>query len=184
MPEEKEEAITFEYIRKIQRKEQYESKLSEIPDDFYDKAKRYLDQKRRLAEKKKDKMAERELTNIQNLLEDIYNRRETKILQQSVFAARTGIPVQNLNKIEEKFFKQLVDLLKYQREKTLNILRKKTKGTKKKPKLKKVEFKEDIPEFVGSDLKKYGPFKPGDKAEIPAGNAELMIKSGNAKEVE
>ena len=42
MPEEQ-EAITYEYIRKIQRVEQHEPKLSKIPDDFYDKAKKFED---------------------------------------------------------------------------------------------------------------------------------------------
>ncbi|MBL7170246.1 MAG: DNA replication complex GINS family protein [Candidatus Aenigmarchaeota archaeon] len=183
MPEEQ-EAITFEYIRKIQRAEQHEPKLSKIPSDFYEKAKKYLDQKKKLAKKKSDRSSELELTNIQRLLEDIYNRRETKILQQAVFATRTGIPVQNLTKSEEKLFRQLADSLKFQRQKTLNIFTKKTKEKEEKTKLKKVKFTEDIPEFMGSDLKKYGPFKSGEEGKIPFENAELMIKTGNAEQVE
>jgi len=184
MPEEKEEAITFEYIRKIQRKEKYEAKLTQIPDDFYKKAKEYLNRKMNLAKKKNDETTKRELSNIQSILEDIYNRRETKILEKAVFSVRTGVPPQNLNKVEKKFFDQLTELLKYQRENTLNMLTKKTKGSKDKVKLKKVKFTQDIPEFVGSDMKKYGPFKSGEEGKIPSENAKLMIKSENAEKVE
>jgi len=183
MPENQQEAITYEYIRKIQREEQHDVKLSKISDDFYKKAKKYLEQKRKLTKKKTDRSSQLEVENIQRVLEDVFNRRETKILQKAVFSTRTGIPVQNLIKIEEKFFRQLVELLKYQREKTLNILTKKTKE-KEEAKLQKLKFTQDIPEFVGSDLKKYGPFKSDEEGEIPLENAELMIKTGNAKKVE
>ncbi len=124
-----------------------------------------------------------ELINTERVLEDVYNRRETKILDKAVLAIRTGIPVQNLSKDEEKFFKQLVELLRFHREKTLNILTKKTKE-KEEPKLEKLKFTQDIPEFVGSDLKRYGPFKLGEEGEIPLENAELMVKTGNAQKVE
>lgn len=185
MPEEQkqEEAITYEYIRKIQREEQFEAKLCKVPDDFYENAKKYLEQKRKLSQKKEDRSGEIEIQNTKRILEDIFNRRETKILNQAVFATRTGIPVQNLTKLEEKFFRQLVELLKFQREKTLNIFNKKTKE-KEEEKLQKIKFTQDIPEFMGSDLKKYGPFKSGEEVEIPIENAELMVKSEIAKMVE
>ncbi len=184
MPEDnQQEAITYEYIRKIQREEQNDVKLSKISDDFYDKCNNYLEQKSILTKKKSDRSSELEVENIQRVLEDIFNRRETKILQQAVFVTRTGIPVLNLIKIEEKFFKQLVELLKYQREKTLNILTKKTKE-KKETKLQKLKFTQDIPAFMGPDLKKYGPFKVGEEVKIPSENAELMVKSEIAKMVE
>ena len=163
--------------------EQHEVKLSKIPQDFYEKAKKYLDQKKKISKKKPDRSNKLEVENIQRILEDVFNRRETKILQQAVFATRTGIPVQNLSKTEEKFFRQLVELLKYQRQKTLNILTKKIKEKKEKVRLQKLKFTKDIPEFMGSDLKKYGPFKTEEEGEIPEENAELMIKSGNAKKV-
>ena len=183
MPEDnQQEAITYEYIRKIQREEQNDVKLSKIPDDFYKKVKKYLDQKVKLSNKKRDRSSELEVENIQRVLEDVFNRRETKTLQQAVFATRTGIPVQNLTKNEEKFFRQLVELLKFQRSNTLNILTKKTKE-KEETKLQKIIFIQDIPEFMGSDLKKYGPFKIGEEGEIPSENAELMVKSEIAKMV-
>ena len=183
MPEDnQQEAITYEYIRKIQREEQNDVKLSKIPDDFYKKVKKYLDQKVKLSNKKRDRSSELEVENIQRVLEDVFNRRETKTLQQAVFATRTGIPVQNLTKNEEKFFRQLVELLKFHRSNTLNILIKKTKE-KEETKLQKLKFIQDIPEFMGSDLKKYGPFKTGEEGEIPSENAELMVKSEIAKMV-
>jgi DNA replication initiation complex subunit (GINS family) len=172
-----EEPITFEFIRKIQREELKEPKLSKIPEDFYEKAKAYLEEKRKLSEKQKDRNASLEVKNAEGLLEDIFNRRETKIMHQAIITTRTDIPPQNLLKQEEEFFETIVNALKGQREMVLNTLFKKTKEEK----FETLKFTEEIPEFVGVDLKKYGPFKEGDEAKIPKENAELFKKVGKAK---
>ena len=44
-----------------------------------------------------------------------------------------------------------------------------------------VTFKEDVEEFVGLDLKKYGPFKKGDTGKLPKENAELFVEKNIAK---
>jgi len=173
------EPITFEFIRKVQREEQREAKLSKIPEDFYDKAKAYLEEKRKISERQKDRNVSIELKNAERLLEDVYNRRETKILNHAIITTRTDIPPQNLLEQEKEFFEGIVNMLKNQRGMVLNILFKKTKEEK----FETLKFTEDIPEFVGINLKKYGPFKEGDVARIPKENAQLLKKVGKAKEM-
>jgi len=173
-----EEPITFEFIRKIQREEMTEPKLSKIPEDFYQKARDYLEQKKSIAEKKNDKLESLEVKNVERLLEDIFNRRETKMLNNAIITVRTDIPPQNLIEDEKEFFESAVNMMRTQRERVLNLLFKKTKENKD---FEKIEFNEDIEEFVGIDLKKYGPFKKGDAADIPTENAKLLIKMKKAK---
>jgi DNA replication factor GINS len=168
-----EEPITFEFIRKIQREEQREPKLTKIPEDFYQKAKAYLEEKRKLSEKKKDKLTSIEVRNVERLLEDIYNRRETKLINHAIITVRTGVPPQNLVEEEKNFFEGIVNILKSQRERVLNKLLKKTKEED----FETVEFTDDVEEFVGVDLKSYGPFKKGEKARIPKENAQLLRKA-------
>ncbi len=174
-----EEPITFEFIRRTHREEQREPKLSKIPEDFYHKARVYLEEKRRLSEKRKDKLTSIELKNIERLLEDIFNRRETKILNHAIITTRTDIPPQNLIEDEKEFFESTVNMLRTQRERVLNTLLKKTKEEY----FETIKFIEDVEEFVGIDLKKYGPFKKGDKAKIPKENAQLLKKAKKAKKV-
>jgi DNA replication factor GINS len=176
-----EEPITFEFIRKIQREEISEPRLAQIPEDFYQKARDYLEQKRSIAEKKNDKLESLEVKNVERLLEDIFNRRETKMLNNAIITVRTGIPPQNLIEDEKEFFESSVNMMKSQRERVLNLLFKKTKEIKE---FERVEFNDDIEEFVGIDLKKYGPFKKGDVGEIPIENAKLLIKMKKAKRSE
>jgi DNA replication initiation complex subunit (GINS family) len=175
-----EEPITFEFIRRIQREETTEPKLSQIPEDFYQKARDYLEQKRKITEKKNDKLESLEVKNVERLLEDIFNRRETKMINNAIITVRTGIPPQNLIKDEKEFFESAVNMMKTQRERVLNLLFKKTKEIKE---FEKIEFNEDVEEFVGIDLKKYGPFKKGNVVDIPIENAKLLIKMKKAKKL-
>jgi DNA replication initiation complex subunit (GINS family) len=43
-----------------------------------------------------------------------------------------------------------------------------------------VRFRKPLGEVMGFDLKRYGPFRVHDVARIPAGNAEILISSGDA----
>jgi DNA replication factor GINS len=171
-----EEPITFEFIRKTHREEQKESKLSKIPENFYIKAKEYLEQKRKLSAKQKNRMSSLEVKNVERLLEDIYNRRETKITNHAIMTARIDIAPENLIEEEKKLFEIIVDSLKKQRERILNSILKKSKES-----FETVTFKEDVEEFMGINLKKYGPYKKGDKAKIPKENADLLIRAGKAQ---
>ncbi|MFQ6096039.1 MAG: hypothetical protein ACE5NN_07835, partial [Candidatus Bathyarchaeia archaeon] len=57
--------------------------------------------------------------------------------------------------------------------------------TKAKEKIRPVEYVEvrflkEVPVIVGSDMKTYGPFKPGDISRLPKQNAEILVKQGAA----
>lgn len=44
----------------------------------------------------------------------------------------------------------------------------------------RISVKSRLPEFMGPDMNKYGPFNPGDNAEIPKEIAAMLVQSGNA----
>jgi len=172
-----EETITFELIRKIQREEQRLPKLTELPNSFYKNVNSYLQRKKKLAESKTDRKVTLEVKNVERLIEDVFNRRERKILNQSLISARTKIPPENLTKEEKEFFDKLVNFIKERRKATLNQIM-----TEEKEELVSlIVFKEDVPQFVGSDLKAYGPFKKGDIAKLPEENIKVLIERGVAE---
>lgn len=171
------EAISFEVIRKIQREERDSPKLSKLPKDFYQQAESYLKQKRK--RKKQDLSSAVEIRNIQKLLEDIYNRRERKILNHALIATRTDIPPENLMSDEAILFDNIIEKLKARRKKVLNTFSENVKENKED--LVEVVFKEDIERFVGSDMKNYGPFKKGDRAKLPKNNVDVLKNRGAVK---
>ncbi len=169
-----EEMITFELIRKIQRDEQNNPKLTKLPENFYEKVNAYLQQKRKTDERRSGL----ELKNIERLVEDIFNRRERKILNLVLISARTEIPPENLIDEEKQLFESVVNLIKERRENTLNKL---LEGKKEEMEAM-IVFREEVPQFVGSDMNSYGPFKKGDIAKLPQENMKIMIEQGVAEE--
>lgn len=169
-----EETITFELIRKIQREEQRVPKLTKIPPGFYESVKSYLDRKRNVTNRR----LALETKNIERLVEDIFNRRERKIFNLALIAARTNIPPENLTEEESVFFEQIVSAVKNRREQMLDPL------LMKEPveQTGLVIFKEEVPAFVGSDMRNYGPFNKGDIAKLPDENKKVLLKKGAAQE--
>jgi DNA replication factor GINS len=174
-----EETITFELIRKIQREEERTPKLSRLPENFYQNVKNYLQQKRKILEKMEDRKASIELKNIERLIEDIFNRRERKIVIQAINSARIGLNVENLTEEEKEFFNRVAEIIKSRREK---ILKEVIEKVEEKESVGMVVFKENVPEFVGADLKTYGPFEKGDIAKLPEENAKILVERGLAEE--
>ena len=174
-----EETITFEMIRKIQREEQNVSKLTKLPEGFYRNVNSYLQQKKMVV--KGTGSGATELKSIEMLVEDIFNRRERKILNMVLIAVRTRIPPENLTEEEKKFFEKMVDVVRERRKDGLAALMEEQRE-EPEVKLTAVVFKGDVEEFVGSDLKTYGPFKEGDTAGLPSENANLLIEKGIVSE--
>jgi DNA replication initiation complex subunit (GINS family) len=169
-----EEAITFELIRRIQREEQRTQKLTKLPAGFYDNVQQYLEAKRKM----KNRKTALELKNAERLVEDIFNRRERKVLNNVLIAARTGIRAENMTDEEKEFFNSVLSVVKGRR----SLLPSLKEREKEEDRQSLIIFKEDVPEFVAVDEKSYGPFKKGDIAKLPGENMQLMIKQGVAEE--
>ncbi len=176
MADDQTETITFELIRKIQMDEQKTPKLSKLPEKFYHDVRSYLDMKRSASNRR----IALESENVERLVEDIFNRRERKIFNLSLIAARTGIPPENLTMEEKVFFDSIVSTLKERRAMIIDKILQ--KGGQKREVETLVIFNENVPEFVGSDMKNYGPFKKGDICKLPEENMKIMIEQGVAKE--
>ncbi len=174
MPEE-EGMITFELIRRIQREEQTSLKLSKLPKGFHGNVNSYLDSKKNVNNRK----TVLEVKNIERLAEDIFNRRERKILNMAIISARTNIPPENLTDEERLFFDQILAVVKARRKEMLaDVVAEEEDGEK----AELISFNQDIPEFVGADMKKYGPFKKGDIARLPEENRDILVNQNVAKE--
>lgn len=188
MAEEKSKAaITFETLREIQRNERRNGQLYELDNRFYKRVEEYLGRKGTTDE---------ELRNARYTLRDIIDRREKKILNQALCAARTNtiMDKKSMTKDEEDMFEELVDILRKYRVDGDDS--KKTKKEEKKENEEpepekeettryiKVEVLEDLPEIVGSDMENYGPFKKGEVVELPKENADIYVENKKAAVVD
>jgi DNA replication factor GINS len=172
-----EETITFDFIRRVQRDEQNSPKLTKLPDNFFDAAYGYIKQKKQMSLRDERKMF-LEMKQIERLVEDIFNRRERKILNAAIISARTNIPPENLTGDEMAFFELVVAAAKKRRDDSLRQVI----VSEKKEEAELIVFKEDVPAFVGSDMKTYGPFKKGDIAKLPDENMRILVEQGMVEE--
>ena len=174
-----EETITFELIRKIQLDEQKLPTLTRLPTNFFNAVSNYLEQTKQIIDSD-DRKGSLEMKSIERLVEDIFNRRERKILNATIIAARSGLPPENLGEEERPFYNSIVALIRNRRTDLLKILL----TGKHEETAPMVIFKEDTPEFVGIDEQAYGPFKKGDTAKVPEENMKILLERGIVEELD
>ncbi|UCD97030.1 MAG: hypothetical protein JSV35_02975, partial [Candidatus Bathyarchaeota archaeon] len=136
----------------------------------------------------KSKLISRELQNVQTLAEELLQTR----LQKA-----TDPHSQNWNTDEGLASGEREMFLKMQEtfSDSQSLLKQILHGTKKKstqnsgkrkplPKRTMVRFTKGTPEFVGVDLKPYGPFEPEDVATLPRESAKILMQQDIVEEIE
>ena len=167
--------LTDETIRRIFEEEKNSQGLTNLPDDFFEQVKEYLEKKSKLIRDESDQWS---LDSIKRRLRTIFERRERKILNSAHGYIDSGVAPEYLTPEETKFFGRIVELIKgFKREREEGF-------EKEQEKLVLVSMLEEVQKFVGINLRNYGPFSKGDIATIPEPNAELLIKKELAEKTE
>ena len=176
--------ITFETIRDIQRSEKENKSLTKLQDGIFAEIAEYL---KRKSERKEDFL---EVENIKNIIRDIIDRREHKIVEMAIMYVRSGIIPNNMTKEEEEFFSSLVKTIKEFRDSYYsNIISGSVKQEEIKdiaekpeePKKDAIQITEDIPEFVFNN--KVYMLKKDEIASLPQDLEEFLVKKGVAKRI-
>jgi len=171
----------YELLIGLWRAERESRELAELPEklekllrEYVARAKAYL--------KVSDKhsltagLREAELRAVIQLAERLFELRTEKIVR----AAMCGEVPENLYGFEHTLYSDLRRLLTDHRERvrtlTQVIAYKDWKPIEAGYEL--VCFLTDFPQIVGEDLKTYGPFKSGDIASLPPGNARALLMRG------
>jgi len=187
--------LTFEKIRDIERAERESKKLQKLPEHLLEELKEYLRRKERISEKTSADITE--LENVRGIIRRLFETRERKIIELALYTARTGIPVENLTKQEEKTFFFLVDELRRYREMFFEELQKDSSKAKEDvkeeqvkeetsfPVSKKIVYrvKKSLPTFVGPDKKVYELIE-GQVVELPEALNEFLLKEGVIEKIE
>ncbi len=180
--------VNYEDLSEIRRKESSSPMPIKIEPDFYKSLARYLNslEEELMKERKKDPNSNRatlladELKNATRLSEEIYGKREKKIIQAALAAARGGKPKLKYLMEEEKIlYDDTLEILKRNREK---IFAKKAKLGESKKDTVIVRGLKDVPSFIGEDMKNY-EIKKEDILTLPRKTASILIKRGVVEEI-
>lgn len=189
------EMITFKYLREIQKKERSSAGLCKLDAGFYGAVSDYVLRKKRIKDRGKELSfrEKKEIENIWPVVKSIYDTRETKIVGGALKAARTGMKMANLLPDEENLLKDVKERIEDARRGLESVL---SSGEKahvpdesedendpEPDNLSQIRIVEDIPEFVGEDLKTYGPWKAGETATCPKNFADIFVKNRKAEDV-
>lgn len=198
-----EEEINYRTLRKIQELEKNSPILKDIESNFYVELKKYLENlDHRLKEEsshQKQIILKDEILNIRKITKNIYEQREKKILLAAISKARGGNPdIKNMIGIEKNLFNSVLNLMEASRkqffekgesENNQNVSKKnEIKETKVKPILDQsntnpiIIVKEDIPEFIGTNEKKYN-LRKNDILSIPEDMSEMLSKRGVVEKI-
>jgi DNA replication initiation complex subunit (GINS family) len=189
--------INYKVLRKIQQMEKNSPILTKIEYNFYYELSKYLkylnDRYKKEESSQKKILLEDEIRNTNKIMLNIYELREKKILLATVAKARGGNPnLENLVDIEKKLYDSILQMLLQHRNKFLDNKsienNEETTSTVKEKKIKQVKnnsiimIKEDIPEFIGTDMKKYN-LRKGDIISLPKDMGDTLVKRDVVKEI-
>lgn len=170
--------LTYDKIREFQYRERENAKLQELPENFFSEIAPYMS-------------GEDEI--IKNAILDIISRRQMKIMNMAIAAAKTGSETapQNIIKEEEPFFNDVLKALKRFREdvfsgkfadKPRQNITKKPSELDQQEKDGFVRITENLPSFIGTDMKTYH-LRKGDKVYLPEDLRNLLIKNNVCEKV-
>ncbi|MBN2101588.1 MAG: DNA replication complex GINS family protein [Candidatus Aenigmarchaeota archaeon] len=188
--------ITFEGIRKIYEEEKKNSTIpAKLPDSFFEEIKAYIGSKKRAVSEGE---SSDELETAKRRLESIFELRERKIVNAALDFVRSDVEPQNLIESEEMLFREIVNNIAGFRDEMAHKLAPSkpnqippseevpetptpeqpinNEKPNEEPTDSVVDFIDDMHEFMGTDLKPYGPFKKGDIATVPTENAKVIEK--------
>ncbi len=196
-----EDEINYRTLRKIQQTEKNSPILTEIKSDFYLDLSEYLENlKTRLQDEtssQKQTLLKEEILNTQKIAENIYEQREKKILVAAISKARGGNPdLKNMINIEKNLFDSVLNIMIISRKQFLkkeSIEKKKIEPKEEPPKPKKSEEKQknsnpivrvthDMPEFIGTNEKKYN-LRKNDILSLPKDMHDMLCKRGVVKKI-
>ena len=189
-----ETSLNYEMIYDTLRREKARQELQKIDKNFYAQVNNYIKEKLITLESQKQKSSifaqkeiektERQLENVKKIINELYEKREVKIVQLALSFAKTK-NMQDLPDLlpkEKIMFDNLVSIVKVSRQDIIeSLLEDKPKVIKKDDETKLVRFIQAVPRFIGEDENEYGPFEEEYVALLPHKVADLLIKNNRAE---
>jgi DNA replication initiation complex subunit (GINS family) len=203
--------ISYKNLRKIQELEKGSPLLTELGSSFYLKVNNFItDLEKRLESESsahKQSLLKDEIKDIKKIASNIYEQREKKIILAAVTKVRGGKPdISKLMSIEKQLFDSVLKTIIDSRNRiwSKKIIEKKENETpdqddginnkgfeseNSEPVINErsnnpiLKIKENIPEFIGTDEKKYN-LRTDDVISLPENMAEMLLKRNVAKKVE
>ncbi len=171
--------LDYDELMRIYRLEKNSPKHVEVEETFFEDLRKFFGKERQLYLQSLRDLTGSRATNFSNLkkiVEQIFSLREKKMLNKALVACRTGeLENGQLAAEEKETLKQLLVIL----QKHQKILDEIIQGESKKQQAKEkkavsIKLLQNVPAFVGADMKEYGPFQKENIVSLPPKIASLL----------
>ncbi|KXB08318.1 hypothetical protein AKJ58_00220 [candidate division MSBL1 archaeon SCGC-AAA385D11] len=163
-------------IEKQWIEEKTSAKLAKLHEKFYERVADYVVGLSRELERSQDlrkELLREEFDWVIRMVQEIHFLRTLKAMELIV---KGSLP-SSLLEGERLRFEEIKDILKELREELLKTV---VEGQAERPPHKKEKanvlllISSELPQFVGDDMRRYGPFKSGDVVNLPKRSAEIL----------
>ncbi len=183
--------LNYERLTVLNRSERDNFSLQDIGRDFIQKFSEYIEGKRKLleeAEKENDALSKEmtsklitEINNAQNIFNDIFERREKKMINHAILSLKTDANILDTVKMfehEKILLQEVINSIKKSRDCLLNNSSKTLKNTENGKQLYAAEY---ISGFIWKNGEVIGPFSKGQHLEIPEEVASILMNEGKCE---
>ena len=194
--------VNYKNLRKIQQMEENSPMLTKIDNNFYINLLEHMENLncriKKESKSQKQMLLKNEIQNMNRIIWNIYEKREKKIFLSAISKARGGNPnIKNLIDAEKNLFDSALHLITQSRKqllerrpkdehvrdnKNIKSIREKNKVEKKINDNQMVMVTKDIPEFIGTDTKKYN-LRKWDIITLPKNMSDMLLKREVIKEI-
>jgi DNA replication initiation complex subunit (GINS family) len=174
--------LDYDELRKLYRLEKNSSGLAEVEDDFLDSLQDFFEKEKQAYLNSLNDLSStkaKSFTNLKKIISEVFAIREKKLLNKALVASRTGeLETVKLASQETETLKQLLAILNRHQQFLDQALNMKPSSPKRSAKsVGKVSVKvlQNVPAFMGSDMKEYGPFEQSKSVSVPEKIASLLV---------
>ncbi len=198
--------ITYDTLYEILRREKTRQELQDLSKTFFKDVTKYIEEKSLILQSQEQKSdsvfakieiekTKKQIENIKKIVKELYEKRESKIIQLAIIFSRTNPDKSPESMLPEELelYNNLISLLNDYRQGILNNLiegklpliqnskPKDLKTTQEQGNTILLRIISPIPKFIGDDLEVYGPFDEEDIASLPQRVADVLIKNNRAE---
>lgn len=174
--------LSYDELRRIYRLEKNTSRLVEVDESFFSDLKDFIKEQKAVYLKSLKNLSmskAKDFSNLKRMVEEIFLIREKKLLNKALVSSRTGeIMDEKISSVEKKAFSEMLNVLQ-KHKRVLNEVFGIDELDFEKSAIDlnniSVRIIKDIPAFVGTDMKEYGPFSIGQNLSLPPKIANLLV---------
>ncbi|MEK6923525.1 MAG: hypothetical protein AABW84_02430 [Nanoarchaeota archaeon] len=187
------ENYNYEDILELLHSEKYSSDLQQLKKEYLAKVQQYLDAKKALLDIATNKdmrfKLQMEIENAERAIKDLYSKREQKIINRAIYAARSDFRLKDTTNMlpkEEIIYNQLIELLISSQKNFYSTIEQSLDSQPKPLKAphRTLKFREAVPELLDLRENKHGPFQANDTAELPEELVKILVAQNKADVVD